>query len=737
MTVLHQILRNETLHTLHTSLKQNIHQIYMYIINKNFVVPRLIGIYDDGSESLDSIRDFSSFHNSIRFVVNPSVLEKHPVVDGQSTFAIITKENVDKWGDCKGKFNMTVCENGVEQIPRSLSKNIMTENILQKSCENMKDESIVVMMSYLLSITHVVFPDKCDAITKNTSKWVNVSDKSIIQKTVWVTNMFKTKNYEDRKVYLKNLRKLSETKIFDEVVIYGDEEYITKIKGDNIIYKNVTKNNGVSDIGTMLRWIYEKYSKGTSVFLMRQESTQMEFSTIQSANRFDIRSCVMLNAFILPDIPDPRPELYQRGDPRTTCGYMFVVDDDTTFEEGGDLDKCSLYSSHAFAVVMREMMSRRYKIGNASRQIGIAFPNIRSFVLDKMKFEVSMGIVCPEGKCITYYPSVKRKEYLSVRGEDVTVAPITEGVLEVKTIHNMTNKMMKRGGYPDNLMYPDSEITLKADTLKVFDGEDIRFYKKIWNHNKQMMGQTYWGEGVPMKETSFTHNSFILNDCVFLSSPNNTPENAINIICSLLLIENDKMFIVNSNSDYKPMIESIKKNVLCKDFSNTNIYGGKGTKFTTNPSIGSFMGFVPSLIGPANKAYRKTQHIDVKMMKMLGETNGIIVGTRWRNKLTEFMNEKYPEVKWISVPEAKDVKPDVFATASYVIGTRDSGAWIGTFFVSPEDCKVIEIANEFDNTPHWFFMSRAMGVSFKTLPLKQEMKKRCFERVKQNIHHYM
>lgn len=709
----------------------------MYIINKKFAVPRIIGIYDDGSESLDSARDFSSFKCAIRFIVDPSVLGTHPVVKGQTTIGVITTDNLTKWEEYKPSLTMVICKNGVTKIPKDISKVIITEDILRKSSRFIEGENIVIMLSYLLSITHLVFPDGCDVITKNTSKWVNVSDKTIIQKTVWVTNMFKCKNYEDRRMYLKNLRELTTKTVLDEIVIFGDEEYISKIRGDNVIYKPVSTNNGVADIETMVQWIYETYPRGTCVFLMRQEATHMSFSTIQSSNRFDIRSCVMLNPFVLPDIPDPRPEMYNRGDPRTTCGYLFVLDDDTSFDKESDLSRCSLYSSHTFAVVMREMMARRYKIGNASRQLGIGFPNLKTFILDKMKFEVSMGIVCQENNNISYISSNNGSAILSVKGEDVSVSPITNGELEVKTIHNMTNKMMKRAGYPTELLYPDTEQVIKAETLKVFSGENIRFYKDIWAYNTKMLGQDYWGNGVQGKQTSFSHDSRVINDCVLLSCPNNSAENVINAICSILLLETDKTFIVNTPVEYKDMIESVKRDVVCEDFTKFNLYGGKGSSFVVNPKIGSHIGFTPSLILPANREYRKTQHIDLKMMKMLGETNGIIVGTRWKNKLTEFMNENYPDVKWVSVPEAKDVKPGMFASASYVIGTRDADAWIGTFFVDPEHCKVIEIANEFDNTPNWFFMSRALGVSFKTLPLKQESKKRCFERVTQNIHHYV
>jgi hypothetical protein len=708
----------------------------MFQQTQAFPFPMLVGVLDDGSDSLNAVRDRVSFTNSIRFVNDPMVLSQYPCENNQITIGFINKENELAWELVRESVQLQlaiVSENA--NVPENICKAVIPDTIIYQSSKNIPSsiQNIVLRTAYLLSISHLAVSDPFE------NEYVNVCDTSIFHKTVWVTNVYKTKNYDDRRTILKNLQKLIQTNTCDEYVVFGIEEYLTKITGSNITKVPVKTQNGVQSIKKMLEWIYQTYPKDTVVFMVRQEATQMKFTTTRSASRMSTRSIAVVNPFVLPDIPDPRPELYQRGDPRAICGYVMKIDEDTDLSNASALDQCSLYSSNHHQLVMGEMMMRRYRIGNGSRQLGIAFPTLKQFVLDKAHSNSENTIICPETPPISFYKNTllyPGKSVSTIQGNGFEIAPLPgvnkDGPLETRTLLNMANKTANRSKYhPENLLN-DTAMKYSDVVYKIYSGNNIRFRRGSWVHNKEMVSQDYWGNGVISRDTGFLHNSVMVENATIIPYTS-----MIDQVCKVLLNENDLKLVIDTNPNEDMIFKGIHTNVECVDFTKVNVYGGNNCTYMISHTRAKDLGFSPVIVRMANRKYHETMNVDIEMMKMLGETNGIIVGSVWSELILEIVNEILPDIRWKIVSSFDNVKPEDFGNASYVIGTQEQNIWFGSMFVHHEHCKIVEIAYEHDTNSHWYHLARGVGAEYNVLPLKNEPKKRCITRIRNTLKHYL
>lgn len=716
----------------------------MFENKRAFTFPCVFGVLDDGSEILSTVRNNLSFKSAIRIVEDPSVLISHPLVPNQITIGIVTRANMEGWNMIKQKINLMITENGIN-IPRERANVIIPEDVIKLSSQIIKDAPPAVRVAYVLSVTHLTLPLPH---THDYSKYIHICDHTLFHKTLWVTNLFKNKNYDDRRKILSNLTSMiktpNESRAYDEMIVFGEEDYLKKIPIDHAHVKTISvKNNGVETIGNMMKWVLDNYPKDTVVFFVRQESTEMQYSTLRSSSRMNSRSICCLNPFILPEIPDPRPEIFQRGDPRTICGYLMKIDTDTKLNTDSLLFKCSLYSINHHEIVMGEMMMNRYMIGNGSRIIGVGYPNLRSLVLDKNELKPNTGIICPEMASLSYYestPDVPGKPVRSITLQSVTMDKLMgldgDGYLETKTLLNMANKGMTRKSYNPINLYNDKTVTIPESKLQIYNADDIKFKRNTWYKNIAMVSQDYWGIGINNRDTGFTHNSEIVTDSLLIPKTGDTVESIINRACNLIILSSPNV-LLDATEEERPFFERIYADIKTIDLGKKSMYGGSGSTFVVSPSIGKDVGFPVSLVREANRIHHKNTNIDMEMMKMLGETTGIIVGSKWIDTITEIVTEEYPSVKWSNVENAMDITPEMFSNASYVIGTQESGGWIGTMFVNHEHCTVVEIAYEHDTTSHWYLLTNGVGAKYNVLPLKHEPNKRCVQRIKDNLLKYM
>ena len=724
----------------------------MFKQSKSFPFPRVIGFLDDASESLNAVRKLLSTKNAVRFIEDPSVLIQYPCVKNQITIGIVDITNYPIWDQIKGTvdMNLLITREECDNVPPNISKMVISQSTIDSSSKNMKTDDLLIRTAYLLSITHIALPNGKRLTNGFTNEFINVCDPSIFHKTIWVTNLFKNKNYEDRKMILKNLRNTIDTpeeiRPYDEMVLFGDEEYLDKIQTNHSYVKKrvVRKQNGVETIGEIFRWIFKTYSKDTVVLLLRQESTRLSFSTIPSVTRMSTRTISCLNPFILPDIPDPKPELYQRGDPRVICGYAIKIDNDTNINEGTNLDKCSLYSINHHEIVMGEMMMRRYIVGNGSRQIGMCFPKLNKFILDKEIVKPSSGVLCPEQPPVSFFQSTMNcpgKKVYSMVCNGFVYDPLpgisNEYPLETKTLLNMTNKMATRKKYNKYCILNDSQMKYPSQSYDLYNADHLRFRRDSWFDNKKMVSQDYWGNGVHTKNTGFIHGSEVLKDCTIIPRASDT---VIDRACMIIGLEDTKFsktMVVDVDKSEVSFFRKLNPNLHYRQFEKNNIFGEKGTVFIRSPSVSKDLGFSPVIVRKMNRKYHEKANVDIHMMKMLGETNGLIVMSKWSKSVYEIVNEIYPTIKWKIVDTLESVDPSEFANASFVIGMQESGSWVGSMFVHPEHCKIVEIAYEHDTTSHWYHLARGVGADYSVIPLKNEPKKRCLQRIKDNLKFYM
>jgi len=720
----------------------------MFNQNKPFPFPRVVGFLDDASEDLNAVRNLVSVKNAVRFIEDPSVLIKYPCVKGQITIGFVDLQTYAGWEEIKDQvtMNLLIVKDGCGNVPPNISKMVISQSTIQESSKNMDTNDVLLRIAYLISITHLVIPKE----RRIANDFINVCDPSLFHKTVWITNIFKNKNYDDRRNILTNLRKMidspEETRSYDEMVIFGEKEYLEKIRTDKsyVNKRVINTRTGVTTIGELFRWTFKNYPKDTVVFVVRQESTEMSFSTLRSVTRMNTRTFSCLNPFVLPDIPDPKPELYQRGDPRAICGYVMKLDDDTTIQEGTNLDKCSLYSINHHEIVMGEMMMRRYVVGNGSRQVGICFPNLKAFVLEKENVKPSSGVICPEQPPISYFQSTidcPGKKVYSIDCEGFEYEPLPgmngEYPLETRTLLNMTNKMANRKKYNKYCILNDTPMNYPSQSHTLYDAKHLRFRRSAWIHNQKMVSQDYWGDGVNIKDTGFVHGSELLKDCTIIPR---TSDTIIDRACMIMGLEDtkySKTMVVDIEQDEIAFFKNLNPNLHYRNFKKQSIFGDRGSVFVKSPNVSKDIGFSPVIVRKMNEKYHKKANVDIQMMKMLGETNGLIVMSKWSKSVNEIANELYPSIKWKIVDKLESVDPGTFANASYVIGIQDAGSWVGSMFVHPDHCKIIEIAYEHDTTSRWYHLARGVGAKYSVLPLKNEPKKRCLQRIRDNLKYYL
>lgn len=719
----------------------------MFTQKKSFPFPRMIGFLDDASDDLNAVRNLMSAKNAVRFIEDPKILIKYPRIKKQVTIGIVDTQNYSEWSEIKDNMTVLITKHDCGTLPPDISKIVISQSKIESSSKNMKTDDLVIRISYLISISHLVLP-KSRRVTNN---FINLCDLSIFHKTVWVTNLFKNKNYEDRKMILTNLRKMIETpeesRSYDEMVIFGEKDYLTKINNTDRPYVKkqiVNTTHGIHTIGEMMRWILKTYPKDTVVFLVRQEATESSFSTIPSVSRMSTRTISCINPFIIPDIPDPKPEIYQRGHTKAICGYVIKLDDDTNIGTNTNLDKCSLYSTNHHEIVMGEMMMQRYIIGNGSRQIGISFPNLKKFVLDPEKVTPSTGVICSEQPPLSFFQFTKDcpgDKIYSICCDGFGYDPLpginNDCVLETKTLLNMTNKIIHRKKWNKYSALNDSRMNYPSQSYHLYSAENLRFKRGYWLDNKKMVSQDYWGNGIHIKDTGFIHESEVLKDCTIIP---HTSDTIIDRACMIIGLEDTsfgKTIVLDMDKQELPFFKKLHPTLHYRHFPKHTIFGDKGSVFVRSPGISKDLGFSPVIVRKINQKYHEKINVDIQMMKMLGETNGLIVMSKWSKSIYKIVTELYPSIKWKIVENLESVDPAVFANASFVIGMQNAGSWVGSMFVHPQYCKIIEIAYEHDTTSHWYHLTRGVGAKYSVIPLKNEPKKRCLERIKSNLKYYL
>ena len=714
-------------------------KIRMYEHKRPFSFPRITGVLDDGSDSLNAVRQNVSFRAAVRFVNDPMIFNEYPPIKNQIIVGFMNNINQLAWQMMKDKVYVDILiTTGDIIVPSDIGKTIISDKVIYGSSKIMpeNEDNLVIRTAYLLSITHLTISGVKE------SDFINICDASLFNKTVWVTNIFKNKTYEDRKRILQNLRTLinKEDRSYDDIVIFGEKEYLQKIPSDKEFVKTIeaTDKSGVEVLSNIFTWVFNNYPAGTVAFILRQEASEYPFSTIRSVSRMDSRSIICINPFILPDIPDPRPELFQRGDPRTICGYAIKIDKNTDMTTSMPLKNVSLYSLNHHQVVMSEMMMRRYTIGNGTRNVGIGFPNLKQFSLEKNEYAHTNGVICPEVAPISFYNNSPGRSIRTLNSDNIMISEFpelnTKELLETRTLMNMTNKSLVRVKCRTENLINEKSYERKNESYNVFNGDKIRFKRKAWFDNKKMISQGYWNDGVGIRETGFVHRSELLNDCTIIPK---TSDNIIDQACKVILLDDVKTVVLDINAGEENVFKSLREDLHFRDFDKTNIFGGKDSYFVSSDIRGKDLGFCPTMVRLANRKYHDTLGIDFTMLKALGEINGIVLGGKWSKSLMEIVCDIYPSIKWKNVKSLNDIKVEDFTHASFVVGTQDSDAWCGIMFVNSEHCKIVEIAYEHDTNPKAYYLSRGVGVDYKNIPLKNEPKKRCLSRIRDNLTHYL
>jgi hypothetical protein len=769
--------------------------------------PRIVSVYDTASSYLEKVRKRVSFRNVIRFVEDPMVLIKYPIQPNQIVIMIMRLEYKELW-DAIDKKVPENCAGIIiiddELIKRygmpdwKLSSNKLPVSILQRAMEHdplkyfpgERYEGVhwARRMAYLVGATHFISPAPLSKSEKQ-QNIIDIDEKNddeineCIPETIWVTNIVKQKNFDERRVVLANMNKMihlpPETRNIDRIILFGNTEFINPerfryVEGDEgcipCIFKNNNHPHGLFSVYDMISYVDENTPKNSVIFFMRQEATEMEYTMLRSANRLSPRTFAVLNPFVMPDVPDPKPEIFQRGDMRGVGGYIIRKNNDNigTTER---MKKMTLYNENHSAVITGEMMKLRFRIGNGTRQIAVGFPNVKTLLLIEKVEESPTDILCPEVQCIGLYasdtiqniPNIQKSIMMKDIKYDEGSVKISGEIfrnktpLEIKTLLNMTNKTLQRAN-KENLLFTetDREINTKNPIIRILKSDNYRIRRDFWTY--QQICQTHWGEGTSQRESGFIHVSTQLNKTNIIPFISGEGEQQvlsfINQMCiaSYLintpeLIKHRHITFENPNEikslydKYLPTffgLSSTESPVNCDtiDSSVKNVFCGEETQIISYCSDMKQFGYVPQIVKSVCKNMIKKRNVDLNIMEKLGETHGLIVGSQWASLLLTKCKEAVPTIEWKIVDELKNGTANDYIYAKYIVGTRNTDAWGGCVLADPEYCSCIEITPEHDTNPMWYYLANTVGMKIQILPLKQEPAIRCEKRIRDNLNKY-
>jgi hypothetical protein len=739
----------------------------------------------------------------IRFIEDPAVIIKYPQQDNQILIAIVRHKDLDIWNRCESilpsnTFGIMVIDDLIVSqlggVPSwKFAANRITTSTLQESIKHIpmvyshtsENEGVVWArrMAFLVGITHFVsfstnVSDTTDDIVSQTVVDLNENNpddmNNAIPEVVWVSNVLKGKNYDDRRLVLQHTTKMIHTppekRNIDRMILFGSPEFVNadrfrytedKEKCVPVVFRPTKDEKvGMSTIGEMLEYAYSTTLPGAIIFCMRQEATEMPYTVLRSAIRISPKTIASLLPFVMPDVPDPKPELFHRGDYRVTAGYLIRRNMDDTYIISERLKECTLYTNNHPSVVPCEFLKNHYMIGNGTRQVAIGFPSITSVILLNGIKPTPSDVICaeivpiglPSSDSVHSIPNiVSKSEYQPPIIIEPLKALSDNQPLEIRTYLNMTNKTVKRSGKEDVEMKDTTTSIAVKYPIQFIDGNNYRLKRDYWSHSN--VSQTYWGAGTNQRDTGFIHMSIALENTVWIPSLNplsdvQSRECVLSLVNQLatsryiidysvrnhITLETNPVLIPIYQRYMEPILGEKKGAVPVQviDSTTRNVFGGRGTYVASYPVEMKSYGFVPHLIRMANRSIMKSVEIEDE------SKSGIILGEKWSGLIQSIVEKHCPKITWKCIKTLSEGTPEDFMRATYVIASQTSNAWAGLLFANTKRCKVIEIDYEHDASLSMYHLGMALGVSeYQILPLKNEPVSRCEKRIRDNLLKYV
>jgi hypothetical protein len=601
-------------------------------------------------------------------------------------------------------------------------------------------------------------------------------------KVVWITNYIKTKHYRDRtacREAIKDFFKVYESAgvipSIDECVILTDSENADLSKFIDETQPNASRfrviSTGSSKEPISLEGIFqlleEEYPTDI-VYITRMGIRPNRFTKPQSGINADSQTMYYFTPFLLPDIPDPRPEPYQQGKPYFMAGFLlnrpkeFLSKIPAEFRGDGVLNQISLYTLNLTGLLGGLMTACRMKIQNGTLRIGAEIVHLDSFYTTMIR-ELTNPITNKpitqmhynSGKVLSFQklPGGKASASSGVSVPECTLQPMKTAPLEVLTLFNMANKYLQRDG--KNMQLVKEPRMISAETL------DIRSYNNVIIRSG-MIYNPITGRGITIQGDLLGENQYRFykgfvhpkeDDLVFtlpekvnwrtLSLPAlvvykyHFPEKTCYLEvpkedsgeCMKLLSMFKLQHVILYNTEdvvihaYKHPIQILHYSQLTKDYE-----------------------YSPGLLAECSRISSEVltqtrKEIIINVPE--GELTGTIIAVALMNteleksviKAIQEIPEKTFKIL-VLTPEKRDWWAYILHKADYIIGHATHPAWVYTLLSKPKT-GVIEIDSEHKYVPKWYFWNTLQEKPHYVIPLKEEPLFRHCMRVEKYLKDYI
>jgi hypothetical protein len=479
-----------------------------------------------------------------------------------------------------------------------------------------------------------------------------------------------------------------------------------------------------------------------------------------------------LNAVIIPDVPDPRPELVGRGNPLVAGAILIRFHDESFTADEAILEKVGLYDHQVFPALSYELMRKRYIVGNLSIPFNI-FQVKPSQTFSGRESEAANRVIKADTTVVmlpnkAYPPVIKELSLGKFVGNPFFTR---ESLYETITLKNMANKQLSRKGQTFWQVQDDPKVIANT-SIKLYDMNGIVMTDTYMIGLRDRFVYDFWKRGVQNSNVSLSHPLIgVPPDVLVIPKSSDSREltaiNTFSILINESLNGTRKHFFIDLTDPevtevpvWKESVEScIGIHIDRVDMKTLNLIGGMKSQIVLYPTEQASIGFSPAVVRRANEIVYEsyTQRLELKTdlfkdidadsskkeeEKDTEDTNegvrpiGLIIGEEWVSTLDKLCKKYRPDIEWKHYVHGTDIHFNELVNVKYVVGTSTGTAWILTMMINPKKASVIEIAKEHEYDPKWYHVSSSIGCKHAVLPLKTEPTKQCIDRIKKQLSVY-
>jgi len=757
---------------------------------------RVVAVYEDKEHQVSEEYTSRASLNSCFLIQNGVIVRQYKTYAKRIVFTE-SRDDVDVLQSDKTVLFVVVPDKLFAELP-SKEKCITTTLIFEKYSLVFKAsntfKTCALLLASSLYVTDLIVPwDVSTIVNLDIFPNIHIFSKDVFNeyfpKSYWVTNFIKIKNFDDRRICLSTMTKMihippASSKV-DEIVLIGDPLFLNTdrfrydttnhtltrfVDGGSVVFNNVA---------FLVEWCQKNTDPGSIVILARQDTYLKDVGSHSLFQKIEKGRVYTINAIIIPDIPDPRPELVGRGNPLVAGACLIRFLDEPMVIDEPKLSKIGLFDHQVYTALSFEFMKKRYVIGNLSVPLTI-YQSKNTQIFSGKESEALNRVSKTDVSVISF----ANKIFPPIIG-DITICDFKgnpfftrDSLYETVTLKNMTNKQLTRKKRTYwNLK--DEAHTIPSTSISFCDLNGAYLINKATIHIKKKYAYDSWKRGSLSDELSLSRKFLPVPHDV-LVIPRSSEEtyftaiNTFSLIITQVLSNKQSNYYIDLQDDKLTNIPVWKEcmegypffKIERVNLHTMGLIGSAGSRVAMYPTEQSSVGFVPALVRRANElvydAYSKRMDLKTDLFKDIDENPaidgsggdlsdkdvetdtltspsrplGLILGEEWVSTLDKLCKKYRPDVEWRHYVDCDDIHFNDLTNVKYAVGTSTGTAWILSMLLNPKKASVIEIAKEHEYDPKWYHVTSSVGCNHAVLPLKTEPTKQCVDRIKKQLSVY-